>query len=200
MAIKLLAKEEAKSFLVIEHADDDKLVETLIQQAHARLQGYLGRGLDAYSRTEEYNGGKAGIFLRHWPVSSVTSVTDQQGTVATGDDEVLETTEYRLEGETGILWRTTHYANKRLWEPGQQRFKVVYTGGMEASTEWDDFERDELAGSLRDLVAYWYRHRDPQLIALLEGAGMGERWEPVTESLGLPMSVKSVWDSYAVRG
>ncbi len=199
MAIVLITPEEAKAFLVVEHTDDEKLIDMLLLQAHARLQGYVGRGLDSFSRTETHDGGSAALFLRHWPVASVTSVTDNQGTVGTGDDEALETSEYRLDGTTGMLWRTTQHAGKRLWEPGQERFDVIYVGGMEASDDWADYERDELASSVRDLVSHWYDHRDPGLLEEREGMGIGRRWESFMQSAGLPASVKGVWDTYVVR-
>lgn len=200
MATKLVSPEEAKSFCIVEHDDDEKLIELLLAQAHARLQGYIDRGLDAYERAETYDGGAAALFLRHWPVTSVSSVVDNKGTVSADDNETLDASEYRLDGVTGMLWRTTQHGAKRLWEPGQQRFAVTYTGGLEASANWEDYERDELAATVRDLVSYWYDHRDPALLEDKEGAGTGRKWESFMKSAGLPPAVRAVWDSYVVRG
>lgn len=202
MATKLITTDEAKKFIVVEHSDDDKLLASMVERAHARLQGYVRRALDAIERSETFDGGQAALFLTHWPVSSVASVVDNKGTVDTADNETLETTEYRLDGSTGMLWRTSNHGRKRLWEPGQQRFVVTYTGGLAASDLWDDYEREELAASLLDLVAYWYRHRDPALREQRDGMGVSQAWEQMEGPHGprsVPATVRAVWDTYVVR-
>lgn len=72
--------------------------------------------------TEYYDGGKELVFLSHYPVSEITSITE-------GESTVVPVADYGHYPETGILYRKVG-----AWYSGRRMVKVVYKAGFGTQT------------------------------------------------------------------
>lgn len=83
---------EAKSWMKVDLTDDDTLITELITVARKMVEGYLCISLVPKTITAILNNSQGGIELPYAPVTSVTSVVDE-------DDVTLTvTTDYILQG------------------------------------------------------------------------------------------------------
>lgn len=188
----IITRDYVKDYLNIAHTEHDGLLDQLMDDAEGRLQQYLRRPIVADTHTEYLDGGSERLFLTNHPVGSITSITDTKGTNTVTDDEALSTDLYRLESEMGIVYRTTANGAASCWGAGRQRWKIIYTGGLDVGSYWTSYEIDALRASLRDLVATWYNDRSPESKSQQFGGGMGQ-----TNYEGeLPPRVRSVWDHF----
>jgi hypothetical protein len=128
-------------------AEPDPVVASLIADAQAMIEAEVGRPLESAARTETFDGRPWTLFLTYWPVTSITSVTED-GTLLT------VTTDY-LFYERGKLIRVTNgYQNYwRAYKP--QSLEVDYVGGYLAGTH--DKELEHLGSICAEVVARAFR-------------------------------------------
>jgi uncharacterized phiE125 gp8 family phage protein len=117
----LIELADAKAFLKVDYADEDTLIQSLIDEATAVIQKDYGRDIVQTTYTdEEYNGeGHELLFIENWPVQSVSELKI--------DDEVIDVANYSLSKRTGVL----KYQG-RIPE-GFGNVKVSYVGGYAAT-------------------------------------------------------------------
>jgi uncharacterized phiE125 gp8 family phage protein len=139
----LLTLTEAKNYLKVDYTDEDTLIQSLIDEATSTLQRKYGRDLFENTYTdEEYDGeGHEMLFIRNFPVQSVTSLT-------IGDD-TIDASDYSLSKNTGIL-----KYNGRIPE-GFANVKISYTGGYASG----DSRLDHFKKEARLLVGQLYEGR-----------------------------------------
>lgn len=124
-------------------SEPDAVITALIADAQALIETEIGRTVESASRTETFDGGRWSLFLKWWPVTAVTSVTED-GTLLT------VTTEY-LWYERGKLIRTAG-GYQKAWSNGKpQSIAVVYTGGYLTGTH--DMELEALGSLCAEVVA-----------------------------------------------
>jgi uncharacterized phiE125 gp8 family phage protein len=112
----LITLAEAKSHLNIEGDADDAELTTFITVSSDLVEEAANRVWRTTSYTEYHDGGTRDLVLLHSPVSSITSITDQGGTV--------DAAEYRLHASTGLI--------HRLAQPfigGREEVVVTYVAG-----------------------------------------------------------------------
>ena len=190
--MQLATKAEVKAMLRIEHDEDDALIEMLLGDAHARMQGYLERDLEGEERTEYFDGMVTRFFVRHWPIDNDASlvITDTQGTAVVTDDEVVVAAdEYRVDWEKGSIVKTTPHAYRSIWEPGRRRFKVVYTGGIEHDPDYETQIKPTLRRTIVQLVSMWYE-KPIGVSDDREAMGVGRKFIE-----GIPKDITDVWDA-----
>lgn len=103
-------------------AEPDPTVTALIADAQATMEAYLGRPLESATRTQVFDGGRYALFLKVWPVTGITSITEA-GEALTSDD-------YRFK-PNGRLLRTNTSGFPIPWRTSKpQDITVVYTGGF----------------------------------------------------------------------
>jgi hypothetical protein len=103
-------------------ADPDPVVTALITDAQALIEAEVGRTLESAATTELIDGGGAAIFLSRFPVTAITTVTEDGTVLTAGADYLLYEKAgklIRVSGSHQIYWRTTK----------AQGIEVVYTGG-----------------------------------------------------------------------
>lgn len=182
----LLPLDYVKNHLDIHHKADDILLYEFIEGAQKRFEGYVNRPI--YGTTEEvehFHGGTR-LITTYFPFDpSRVTVEDVVRENTLSDDEV------HVEIETGFIFRTGENTRKQTrFEKGINRWKVSYYPGLEFHPRWDDYMREHIATSLRDLIADWYENRAPILGEERFGGGS------VISYRNLPLShrVKAVWD------
>lgn len=187
---------EIKLYLELDHDGDDALLQILLDDAHARLRGFVNTRIDDTEDefTEYHNGGSHRIFLRNPYIDEETIiVTDTKGTKTTSDDETLDSTLWRIQPETGILMRTTANGGRLRFASGLRRWKVVYDGGLDKDPLWTAVILPDLADSVKQLVAHLYENRNPGAETEKEGDISTK-----TRRGQLPDRVQETWAKYAI--
>jgi hypothetical protein len=147
-----------KAYLGITVADDDLLLESLIDRATDIIETICNRpfkNADAgdlpVAQTEYFNGdGRSKFFLKYYPISSITSIHDDPDRVY-GADTLIDSDEYAFWADEGIV----EFDGSGLAGSGVKNIKIVYKGGYTAATLPYDIEQICI-----ELVAILYKMRD----------------------------------------
>lgn len=109
----------------------DAQVEQMITNVSARFAAALGRHVLDSGYSETYEMVRAGkvVWLRGYPVGSISSIKYSETSDATDSTELEEHTDYYLDAEAGIirLRKLTPYSHGYL--------AVSYTGGMSTTVD-----------------------------------------------------------------
>lgn len=139
----LITLTEAKEFLKVDSAVEDALISRLIKQASSQLQRKHQREIIQGTYTDEvYNGeGHEMLFIKNWPVQSITSIKI--------DDVVVDPANYTVAKDSGIV-KLNQYVAEDI-----ANVKVSYVGGFAT----DDPELDAFKLECVLLVADLYEGR-----------------------------------------
>jgi len=190
----LVTLAEVKTYLGIDHSDDDDLFEGLIDYFTQGIETYLNRSFTQSSFTEYHDGGARDLIVKNRPIDSITSIID------TDDDSTLSSDNYDFDPEAGTIWLSEEntlfiygstFPDRKpaCWSSGRRRWKVTYVGGFDGAP--DDIK---LAALL--LIASRYRDR--------EGDKTGERIGDYQYTLNAPIAgvltmapdARSILDKY----
>jgi hypothetical protein len=128
-------------------AEPDPVVAALIADAQALIEAEVGRTLESAARTETFDGGRWSLFLTYWPVTSITSVTED-GTV------LVANTDYRFYPGGKLVRVAGSYQN--WWQTSKLQSVVVsYVGGYLAGTHVKELEH--LGSICAEVVARAFR-------------------------------------------
>jgi uncharacterized phiE125 gp8 family phage protein len=133
---------------------DDALLTALMDAADQYVADFCGRDFAGGTFTEYHPGGSAFVFLRNYPVQSVTGVKVDPA-YAFGADTELSATAYVVHTDRGVV---ESLAGPFLRCPAPRAVQVVYataTGAVPADVQ----EAYTL------LVGHWYRHVKTQVAA-----------------------------------
>lgn len=118
-AAGIISLADAKSHLGVEATSNDDEIAWAILVASELAERITDKAMRRRTLVETYAGGGGALLLRHSPVLSVTSVTED-GTAASG---------WVLDGAAGVLWRSSNGA--QAWGGGVQGVTVTYVVGMD---------------------------------------------------------------------
>jgi hypothetical protein len=125
----LLDLEEGKRHLNVTTTTDDAEILAFIGGATFAIEAYVGNAIVQRSFTEDYTagqgpriGGASRIHLKHYPIVSVTSITDDESNTVASTDYIILADEGYLEHD----WR---------WPAPVGRWTIVYTAGRYATTK-----------------------------------------------------------------
>jgi hypothetical protein len=151
----LITAAKLKERLGISHSDDDTLMATIITNVSAQVETYLNRETYLTTYTEYFNvmPSQDMFQLRGFPVTSITTVHNDMDWVY-GADTLLDPTEYTCYTDLGIL-----AVDPNLLNYGQRALKVVYVGGMAASTAAFMTAYPDVAEATIEQCAYQYNSR-----------------------------------------
>lgn len=158
MALDTLANVKAR--LGITSSADDTLIGLLQDSADKAVANYCNRDFEGGSFTEEHAGGSDFVYLRNFPVSSVTSVK-VDSTRAFGAETLVSAADYVVHTDRGVVQSVVGpflprdrpglvNAEVRIWTRGPKVVQVVYataTGQVPADVK-EAYAR---------LVGHWYR-------------------------------------------
>ena len=183
---RLTTLQRVKEELSIEGSASDGILGAKIDEATSDIEAHLARTLSRATVTQTlWNVGYSEyILLRRYPVASIVSVTV--------DDIAVDSDEYRLDGDSGILYRLDASGYPCAWWSCKS-IVVVYAGGYLLPGETNRNLPPALESAAVDLVSsYWSsRGRDATVKAEdVPGLGRVEYWVgAVGESGELPPSV-----------
>ncbi len=177
-----------KDELGITGTSEDEKILTWIRQASSMIAGYCNRVFAEETLSEQFRltREEAVLQLRRWPVSSITSITQDE------DDPLDGDTDYEFDPDTGQVWRLI--SDIRVsW--AAQKIVVVYVAGYELLGELP-YEIERAAISLVKL----YRSsatRDPMLKSeSIPDVWEGTYWVGAPPGGGLPPEVTVLIDPY----
>lgn len=185
---KLTTLSRVKAELSISNNENDVILGEKIDEATSDIEAKLRRTLCRVTLQETFweVGMAESLLLDRWPVASVTSVTV--------DDVALSASEYRLNGDAGILYRLDSTGYPMSWCAAKSVI-VLYAGGYLLPGETGRNLEKALEGACVDLVSsYWFaRGRDPLIKSEnVPGLGSVEYWVGAVGEAGeLPPSVMS---------
>lgn len=127
----LTTKARIKALRGILTTDSDDLIDQIIANVSARFESVLARHTltQAYTETYELPRARKVVWLRGFPVSSITSIRYTEEPGDTSVDALTANEDYYLDSEDG----TVRLRNMETpYDPGF--VAVTYTGGMAATT------------------------------------------------------------------
>jgi uncharacterized phiE125 gp8 family phage protein len=150
MSLDTLANVKVR--LGITTSADDTLLSALMDAADVYVAGFCGRDFEGGSFTEYAPGGESFVFLRNYPVQSVTSVKADPA-YGFGAATVVPTTAYVVHTDRGVIQSLVG-----KFAHGPRTVQVVYavaTGAVPA----------DVKEAYALLIAHWYRHVKTQVAA-----------------------------------
>jgi uncharacterized phiE125 gp8 family phage protein len=120
----LTTKAKVKTYLGISGTTHDTLIDELIKNATASIERFCNRSFTEATHTEYFDTTRSDskIFLRNYPVASLTSVKYRTGTWGAITWESLNSNDYLL-NENGKV------AFAFPFPEAEKYFEIVYTGG-----------------------------------------------------------------------
>lgn len=143
LAHALVTVAELKDELNVSGAARDATLEEIGNRVTALIEGHLDRkiiervsGTVAQSYTEYHSIDRTveDIYLREWPVVSITSVQEIQTWPATYATALTVNADYFLDGKASRLTRINS-TGVSYWAIGRRSVKVVYRGGYSTLAE-----------------------------------------------------------------
>lgn len=128
----LTTATRVKTYLEGADTSKDTLIGQLITGVSVRMERRLNRYVDASAARTEYFDlapGQRTVFLKGYPIASVTSIHNDPYDRAYAASTLIASTDYTIELEDGRI-AFPYYAPTT----GQRALKIIYTGGMAATT------------------------------------------------------------------
>jgi uncharacterized phiE125 gp8 family phage protein len=124
MSADLTTKSKVKAYLGISGITHDTLLDELIKNATASIERFCNRSFTEASYTEYFDtvGGNSKIFLRNYPVASLTSVKYRSGTWGAITWESLNVNDYILNDNGKVAFSFP-------FPDAEKYLQIVYTGG-----------------------------------------------------------------------
>jgi len=186
LAYALTSVANVKTYLGISVSTYDALLEDMVDACTEWIEKYIGgrRIFDDAATTEYHDGAELGltkcsIFLKRWPINSVTGIYYRTGDYDSPTWNVYDA------GNDYILNSTT----REIYFPGGlpvgvQNIKVVYRGGFTVVP-------DDISFACKKLVAKEFERRKAQGITTESVGGMSISWYD-----GLDTSTKEILNGY----
>lgn len=184
----ILDLEEGKRHLNVTTTSDDAEILAFIGGATFAIENYVQNAVVQRTFTEDYTagvgarlGGARRIYLKRYPIQSVTSITDDESNTVVAADYIVVADEGYLEHD----W---------LWPVPVGRWSIVYVAGRYATTK--DVEQHWKTACKLLLADYWNL---PQ--ASVESKKIGDlsityRTEEGTSNPTLPQAVRFLIDAF----
>ena len=131
----ITTKEKVKAYLGLSGVTNDTLIDELIKNATASIERFCNRSFTEASYTEYFDtiAGNSKIFLRNYPVASLTSVKYRSGTWGAITWESLNVNDYLLNDNGKVAFSFP-------FPEAEKYLQIVYTGGYKINfdEELDD--------------------------------------------------------------
>ena len=131
-------------------AEPDTTITALIADAQALIESHVGRPLEDGPRSEIFDGNRVALFLKFWPVTAITTVTE--------DAIVLTSADYKFYAN-GKLIRTSTTGYQIVWKAYKpQSIEIEYDGGYLAGhDDYHDLALEHLGSMCAEVVARAFR-------------------------------------------
>ena len=130
--MNMVAIEDVEEYLGITSGTGGSVLASLVAEVSRNCAKFTGRTDwgGSSSRTEYHHGGNAWIAPRYWPITSVTSISDDpQHDWASSSD--LDAGDYYVStDDSGMIWLEGQHHTTN----GQKSVKLVYTAGYTSTS------------------------------------------------------------------
>lgn len=122
LAYALTTVALAKTYMKKTDAADDTLIESLINATTVFVENYCGRRFKKTVYTAELKDGNGSqyLFLKHYPIVSVTTIYWTDITVG---DTLIDSDDYKIYANQGYIYKAGG------WVYGHQNIKITYEAG-----------------------------------------------------------------------
>lgn len=129
----LCTLEEVKQhFGFGDDASDEEQLERMITAAQGLFERYCGRMFDEATFTELWNGdGTDLLFVKNYPIISITSIHDDTGDHSYGAETLIDATTYAIINDNHVQ----SYASR--FNKGVNNIKIIYVAGYSDTTPGD---------------------------------------------------------------
>jgi hypothetical protein len=190
-------RDNVKASLLIAGSGDDDLLNWLMDAAAGYVRDLTGRDFDGGTFTELHPAGRATLFLRNFPVTSVTSVKVDAARLF-GVETARPADSYVLHADRGVIESLAGpFLAPRGRDDWPAAVQVVYataTGAPAAVKE-----------AFAQLVGHWYRQaktfsdQEYQMLLERDGGTSAKTWSwSLTRGLTLPPGVRELLEPYRV--
>ncbi len=179
----IITRSNLKSFLQIDHDDDDDFFDLIIPLISAEINEITHIDFQSTSRTEWFDGGIKNLVVDCVPIASITSVTDYADPTA---GIVIPATDYAFDPNLGEV-----YSLVSTWGSGRRRWEIVYVGGV------DGYPADVQLAAYQ-LATIVHQTRNPSIIS--DVLGDSEVQFDVEEHSGLARKIRSALSRHAETG
>ena len=174
MSLILLAT--AKQYLQISHAEEDDVLQIMLDGAESWVADQAGICLcsdDTAQITETLDGGNLFLWPKYCPINSIVQIVDK------GDgDKVVSASEYSFKPTYIYRWDDDAAdVSQQPWDEGFQRYQVMYTAGYDADTMPAAIKRAVLHYVYQDYhgrdekkAGLWTPERDKELRGMILAA------------------------------
>lgn len=140
----LVSLSNFKSYIGVSGSDSDDVLNIILDWASSMVESYIGRTLASATYTYLHNwDGQVRIVLEQYPVSSITSVDYNTGTIETPVWETVDENKYSLDTEE---WQINFTMPLNRWF---NNYKVVYVAG------YDTIPNDIQLAVMKLWARYW---------------------------------------------
>lgn len=165
---QLVTLDRVKQELSIDTDKYDNLLSAKIDEASSDIESHLGRTLSHATLTQTLWSGPGWaerFLLQRWPVGSITSVVV--------DDVAVESSLYRLDGDTGAVYKLDSNGYPCVWEWCKSVI-IVYEAGYYLPGENNRDLPYPIESAAIDLVtSYWQNRGRDQSIMQEDVPGLG---------------------------
>lgn len=187
----LITTTVAKSYLGVEHTDDDTLIGELVGYVVGAAEKFTGRTFTQdgeTGRTEYHDGGVKHLIVKKPPIASIEGIYD-----SFNDDDEVDSDSYNFDPDAGLIYisqdatlNLVEMAALGEWGAGRRRWKVTYVGG-------NDGLPDDVKLACLMWIADLYQARAPN-----SSERLGD-WS-FNRDAGMPEKVKAILASYSLPG
>lgn len=133
----LCSLAQVKSYLNKSDTADDTAIETIINAGSKEIENDLDRTFSSTTHTEYYSGnqqraGSQKLFLRNWPITSITSIYNDANDPPTFGADSLEDSSYYSYDDSEIPGMVYFYQS--TLNPGFKNIKITYVAGYSRGT------------------------------------------------------------------
>lgn len=191
--IALISLQDAQLYLKISGTSEDNILNFLINEVSAMVNGFCGRHILQKSYTEYYDGdGSTELILKNHPLITLTSLHISDDT-RTFNSSTLITNSYVFQNKaSGILKLDQYNAEQNIFLKGNANIKIVYTAGYASTAIPYDIQQ-----AFKIILGYFYqkfKNQNHQIQSINIGANTTTFL--VTD---LPSSAKAILNRYKAR-
>ena len=151
----LVTLEEFKIYKNINSTEQDTLINNLIERVSAQIKDYCNRSLIDYYTTnkiEYFNATNDTVFLREYPILSVSSVKTSSDGGSTFDTTLTEYTDFYIDYDTGEVTSALSAFLTTALAKSNRTLQIIYRGGYKKLPT-------QLRQAALDLVEYYRQNQ-----------------------------------------
>ena len=179
MSLYIVTLAEMKATLGIADTVDDAVLTDWLEGVQGRVDGFLGRLLlEASGAQEILDGGETSLFVKRWPIESVSEIVINGDQDWTDANSILDSDDYLVNHRRGSI---LYGRGRSPWPDALQSIRVTYTGGMfnsdttAANSYVTESDRESVRRAVYMQAGFEWRNRETLGITQINASGVGKQ-------------------------